>query len=154
MPPSPTCSAASQVCLISAGPGHVGTRVGLCVPHHRITTPRSHCALAVLLPCSGGGGGGGGGGAGKGQHVHGTYMRFPPPSRVPNTEGEARLRQQQELYEAVRTERNNNSRSLVEVQVGASLLRLVWQRQVAVLPGRSGGRAPAHACAAERVMVQ
>lgn len=67
-----------------------------------------------------------------------------------NTEGEARLRQQQELYEAVRTERNNYSRSLVEVQVGALLLpRLVWQRHGAVLPGRSGGRAPAHACAAE-----
>lgn len=34
-------------------------------------------------------------------------------------EGEARLRQQQELYEAVRSERNTYSRSLVEVQVRA-----------------------------------
>ncbi len=33
-------------------------------------------------------------------------------------EGEARLRQQQELYEAVRSERNSYSRNLVEVQVG------------------------------------
>ena len=44
-------------------------------------------------------------------------------------EGEARLRQQQELYESVRSERNSASRSLVEVQVGG------WRAD-----GRPGGQ--------------
>ena len=49
--------------------------------------------------------------------------RCPPPPSGCGAEGEARLRQQQELYEAVRSERNNASRSLVEVQDEISELR-------------------------------
>ncbi|KAL4439847.1 hypothetical protein ABPG75_002848 [Micractinium tetrahymenae] len=58
-------------------------------------------------------------------------------------EGEARLRQQQELYESVRSERNNYSRSLVEVQDEITELRrrlAVVNHQVDQLKGEIAAR--------------
>lgn len=53
-----------------------------------------------------------------------------PPRPVP-AESEGRLRQQHELYESVRGERNSYSRSLVEVQArGQMVLRCAALKQV------------------------